>query len=125
MKLIDALDMILEEHARSVQMYGTWGDYNLEQMMSVIINELMMEAGSAEARADLHGKHGVVHELAQVAACCIKAIMVLGDRPDGRLAATLRIADAHSKGEGHNLPASPSRHQGKESAANSPEGVTV
>jgi len=120
MKLIDALDLILAEHARSVQKHGTWSDYSLEQMMAVIINELMVEAGEAEARDDLHGAHGVIRELAQVSACCIKAIMVLSNRPKETLAETLRTAGAHSSLEGRALPASPSHLQNKESCANHP-----
>jgi len=80
MTLLDALDMILEEREASIVKYGDWHDYTLEQMMPVIIHELMVEAGGAEAVGDLHGEHGVVRELAQVASCCIKAIMVLSER---------------------------------------------
>jgi len=49
MQLIDALDMVLAEHARGVLLHGTWDDYGIDQMMSVIINELMVEAGGASA----------------------------------------------------------------------------
>lgn len=125
MALLDTLALVLDEHARSVHLHGTWSDYSIEQMMSVIINELMVEAGGAEAKGDLHGEHGVIRELAQVAACCIKAIMVLSGRPEGALAETLRTAGAHSGLEGCGLHASPSLYQGIESAANSPIEVTA
>jgi hypothetical protein len=49
-------------------------------MMGVIIRELMVEAGEAEKVGDIHGKHGMIRELAQVAGCCVKAIAVLGGR---------------------------------------------
>lgn len=77
MTLLETLDMILAEHSRSVELHGDWSDYTVDQMMAVIINELMVEAGGAEQRGDIHGEHGVVRELSQVANCCIKAIMVL------------------------------------------------
>ncbi len=123
MSLIDALDMVLTEHHLSVQKHGPWHDYSVDQMMSVIINELMVEAGGAEAAGDICGPHGVIRELAQVSACCLKAIMVLSDRSKGILAETLRATGAHSGLEGCDLPASPSLHQGKENAANSPKGM--
>lgn len=81
MLLIDAVDKVLGEYQASVDKHGHWHEYSTEQMMSVIINELMLEAGGAEQRGDLHGEHGVIRELSQVSACCIKAIMVLSDRP--------------------------------------------
>lgn len=122
MQLIDAMDLVLTEHARSVQLHGDWKDYSVDQMMSVTINELMMEAGDAAGRGDLHGEHGIIRELAQTASCCIKAIMVLSDRPDGTLAETLRTAGAHSCLQGSDLPASPSPPQREESSFNRPEG---
>lgn len=124
MQLIDAMDMVLTEHSRSVQLHGDWRDYSTEQMMAQIIHELMIEAGDAESRGDVHGDHGVVRELAQVSACCIKAIMVLSDRSEGTLAETLRTAGAHSGLQGSALPASPSPPQREESSFNSPEGET-
>jgi len=80
MDLLDTLDLILEEHAKSVEKHGDWSDYTTEQMMSHTINELMVEAGDAERAGDLHGEHGVVRELAHTAVCCIKSIMVLSSR---------------------------------------------
>lgn len=80
MTLPEALSLVLNEHADSIAKHGSWHDYTIDQMMAVIINELMVEAGGAEAVGDLHGEHGVIRELAQVAACCVKAIMVLSGR---------------------------------------------
>lgn len=120
MTVLDALNMVLKERQRSIQLHGLWRDYSLEQMMSVIINELMVEAGAAESVGDIHGEHGVIRELSQVAACCIKAIMVLSDRAEGHLAETLRAEGAHSCFEGRALHASPSLRQGKETISNSP-----
>ena len=122
MQLIDALDMVLTEHARSVQLHGDWQNYNVDQMMAEIINELMMEAGEAAGRLDLHGEHGMVRELSQVAACCIKAMMVLSGRPDGTLAQTSRTAGAHSGIQGSALPASPSPPHREDNPINRPEG---
>lgn len=119
MQLIDAIDMVLSEHARSVALYGHWNDYTTEQMMSVIIHELMHEAGDAEQRGDIDGEHGVIRELSQVASCCIKAMIVLSDRQD-LLAQASRPAGAHSCRAGHVLPASLAHLDIKETAVNSP-----
>lgn len=85
MEFLNAVDMVFNEYAASVEKHGTWADYSLEQMMAVIIQELLMEAGDAESRGDLHGEHGVIRELAQVSACCIKAIMELSGREGSQL----------------------------------------
>ena len=82
MTLTDALEAILTEHHHSVAKHGTWSDYSVDQMMAVIINELMVEAGGAESQGDIHGEHGVIRELTQVAVCCIKAMMVLSNREE-------------------------------------------
>lgn len=116
----DAIGMVLTEHARGVQLHGTWHDYSVEQMMAAIINELAVEACDAESVGDIHGEHGVIRELTQVAACCLKAIVVLMGRTEGHLAETLRTAGAHSGFTGRALPASPSLHQGEESPSNRP-----
>lgn len=122
MVLQDVFVMITKEHQRSVELHGTWWDYTPDQMMSVIINELMMEAGAAEARGDIHGEHGMIRELIQVAVCCIKAVMVLMIRPKGHLAGASRTVGAHSCSTGCALLASPSHHQDKEIMSNRPEG---
>lgn len=121
MNLVDALDLILAEHSHSVQKHGTWEDYTVDQMMAEIINELMMEAGDAVGKNDIHGEHGVIRELSQVAACCIKAVMVLSGRHEA-LAQTSCAAGAHSCSEGCASPASLTHPQDKESSVNSPEG---
>jgi hypothetical protein len=82
MNLVEALGEVITEHDRSVLLHGDWQHYDLEQMMSVIINELMMEAGDAVARGDLHGEHGVIAELKQVASCCLKAMVQLSERTE-------------------------------------------
>lgn len=120
MDVLDALDMILKERQRSIQLHGTWEDYSIEQMTAVIVNELMVEAVGAVERGDIHGEHGVIRELAQVAACCIKEMMVLSQRSGGILAKTLRTEGAHSCLGGRVLPASPSLLQDKESCSNHP-----
>lgn len=125
MRMIEAVGLVLSEHRRSVEKHGNWLDYSVAQMMSVIINELVIEAGNAECAGDIHGPHGVVNELAQVAACCIKAIMVLSDSTDETLAETLRTAGAHSGVEGSALPASPTPPQREDIPINSPEGERV
>jgi len=120
MDVLDALAMILKERQRSIQLHGNWDDYSIEQMTAVIVNELMVEAVGAVERGDIHGEHGVIRELSQVAACCIKEMMVLSQRSEGILAKTLRTEGAHSCSTGCALPASPSLHQGKESRSNHP-----
>jgi hypothetical protein len=120
-----AAEIVFNEYANSVERHGTWADYTIEQMMSVIIHELMVEAGGAEQIGDIHGDHGVIRELAQVAACCMKAIMVLVDRHKETLAETLRPAGAHSGLEGCVLPASPTLHQDKKACSNHPEGKDI
>lgn len=120
MTLPDAMDMVMAEYRRSVEMHGSWWDYSTEQMLSVIINELMVEAGDAEKIGDIHGEHGMIRELAQVAATSIKAMMVLSGRPEGHLAGASRTAGAHSCLEGRVLPASPALHREKESVSNRP-----
>jgi len=118
----EAIDKVLDELVRSIELHGTWEDYSVSQMMSVIINELVVEAGNAECAGDIDGDHGVIRELLQVAACSIKAAMVLSSRPAWLLAETLRTAGAHSGTEGSDLPASPSPPQDKDSSFNRPEG---
>lgn len=125
MELLDVFDMVTAEYHRSVELHGTWFDYTPDQMMAVIINELMLEAGSAEARGDIHGEHGMIRELVQVASCCMKAVMVLGASREGHLAGASRASGAHSCRGGRVLPASPSHHQDKEFMANRPEGGAV
>ncbi|MDD2367035.1 MAG: hypothetical protein PHN84_12805 [Desulfuromonadaceae bacterium] len=122
MTVWEAFDDIIREYNRSVDLHGDWSDYTTEQMMAVIVNELMVEAGDAELRGDLHGPHGVICELSQVAVCCIKAIIVLSGRPDMTLAETLRTAGVNSCLEGRAVPASLAHPQDKESYSNSPEG---
>lgn len=78
--LPEALAVVLNEHAKSIKIYGDWADYTTDQMMAVIIDELMCEAVDAWHVNDLHGDHGMIRELAQVAATSIKAIQVLSGR---------------------------------------------
>lgn len=125
MELLDVFDMVTTEYQRSVKLHGIWWDYTPDQMMAVIINELMLEAGSAEARGDIHGEHGMIRELVQVASCCMKAVMVLSGRPEGHLAGASRANGAHSCSTGCALPASPSHHQDKDIMSNRPEGGAV
>jgi hypothetical protein len=80
MLMAEALRMVMEEYMRGIAKHGDWSNYSEEQMMSAIINELMVEAGDAEQRGDIHGPHGMIRELAQVAACSIKAMVVLSGR---------------------------------------------
>lgn len=122
MTVLDVFRLVVKEYQRSVLLHGDWSDYSTDRMMGVIIHELMVEAGEAEKRGDITGEHGLVNELVQVASCCMKAAMVLSVRPEGHLAGASRTAGAHSCSAGFALPASPSLHQEKESAANSPEG---
>jgi len=61
---------------RSVLLHGDWRNYGLGRMLWVIGREAL-EVLRALARGDLHGPHGVVAELRDVAICCIKAVMVL------------------------------------------------
>jgi hypothetical protein len=119
--LLNVLDMVLKERQRSIELHGTWYDYTTDQMMAVITHELMMEAGEAAVIGNIHGEHGVIRELTQVASCCIKAIMVLSGRPQDLLAGASRTAGAHSGSTGFALPASLTHLEDKESGANSPE----
>lgn len=124
MELLDVFDMVTAEYHRSVELHGDWYDYTPDQMMAVIINELVMEAGDAEARGDILGEHGMIRELVQTAVCCIKGALVLSVR-EGHLAGASRASGAHSCRGGRVLLASPSRHQDKESMSNRPEGGAV
>lgn len=123
MQYRDVVNIVLEEHVRSVQLHGTWHDYSVEQMMATIINELMVEAADAVTRDDIVGEHGVIRELSQVAACCMKAIMVLSDRANSVLAQTSRDEGAQSEPRGCVFPASLSLPQDKESHVNHPKEV--
>ena len=76
MRYAEVDDLILAQHVRSVQLHGAWNDYTPEMMITVIVNELAELIDAAE-RGDIHGEHGMIAELAQVAACCKKAMMVL------------------------------------------------
>jgi hypothetical protein len=82
MTLPEVLAAVLTEYNLSVEKHGDWQDYTLDQIMGVIQTEFMMEAAAAYNRGDLHGDHGVIRELSQVAACCIKTIVAVSGRPD-------------------------------------------
>jgi hypothetical protein len=77
MSLPDAVSLVLDELSHSIRKHGDWSDYTINQMMSVIIEELLIEAGNAETLRDIHGDHGMIKELAQVAATSIKAMIQL------------------------------------------------
>lgn len=123
MLLTQMLELVRAEYIRSVNDHGDWSDYTLDQMMAVIINELMVEAGGAEERGDILGEHGVIRELLQVSATSMKGAMVLMIRHK-LLAGASRPEGAHSGSTGRSLPASPSIPQDKESCSNSPEEVS-
>lgn len=74
-----AFSLVSDELQRSIVRHGDWSNYSVDQMLSVIAAE-WIEVGEAEARDDLLGEHGMLSELAQVAACCVKALWVLGGR---------------------------------------------
>lgn len=75
-----AFSLVADELRRSIDLHGDWSGYSLDQMLSVIAAE-WIEVGEAEARGDLHGEHGLVRELAQVASSSIKTmISALGGR---------------------------------------------
>lgn len=57
----------------SVIKHGTWDDYSLGRMLWHLAGELY-EVAAAVVRRDLHGPHGVVAELQDVATVCVKAI---------------------------------------------------
>ena len=59
--------------ARSVAKHGTWNNYGLGRMLWILAGELY-EVAAAIVRGDLHGPHGVVAELCDVATVCVKAI---------------------------------------------------
>lgn len=75
-----AFSLVADELRRSIELHGDWSGYSLDQMLSVIAAE-WIEVGEAEARGDLHGEHGLVRELAQVASSSVKTmISALGGR---------------------------------------------
>lgn len=64
---------------RSVIKYGDWDGYSLARMLWVLLGELF-EVAVAVVRRDLHGPHGVVAEVTQVAVVCIKIVRNLTGR---------------------------------------------
>lgn len=80
MNLVEVTTAVLKEFDRGVSIHGDWSEYTTDQMLAQIIHELMVEAGEAEKVGDITGEHGMIRELIQVAACSIKAAMVLSKR---------------------------------------------
>lgn len=73
-----ALDLILQELAAAKLKYPHFAD-SLEQALVALASE-QGELATAILRRDIHGKHGVVREAAQVAAVAIRIIeMSLGE----------------------------------------------
>lgn len=64
---------LMNNVTRSVIKHGTWDNYGLGRMLWYLAGELF-EVVVAVARGDLHGPHGVVAELRDVATVCVKAI---------------------------------------------------
>lgn len=120
MTFADVQELVAVEFRRGVSLHGDWSDYTIGQMMAVIINELIIEAGDAECRGDIDGEHGVIRELTQVSACCNKAVMVLSDRLKGHLAETVRTEGANLENTGRDLPPSPPSLEDKVSFSNHP-----
>lgn len=77
MSVLHECGYVMQALAESVDKHGDWSEYTIDQMMEVILDEIL-EVGEAEARADLLGDHGMIRELRQVAACCIKMSIRLG-----------------------------------------------
>lgn len=71
------LDIHKELH-RSYHKHGNWQGQDVDGIFTIIHEELR-EAHDAMLRQDRDGPHGYYVELCQVAACCIKAIVELGD----------------------------------------------
>ncbi len=63
---------------KSYAKHGNWQGQDIESIISIIRKELG-EAHDAMIKLDRNGPHGYFVELCQVAACCIKAIVELGD----------------------------------------------
>ena len=70
-KIQNAID---REYVRSLAKWGNWDNLNYCEMHDKILDE-MEEADTAIYTDDYHGEHGVYNELAQVAACAIKAMV--------------------------------------------------
>ncbi len=62
---------------RSVVKHGDWSDYSVGRMIWVIGLEFW-EVLWAVLRRDIHGPHGVVNELRDLAVTCIKGMTRLG-----------------------------------------------
>jgi len=66
------ISQVRAEFIRSLDTHGTWEGYSHEDMFKAIAGEYM-EAAAARELGDIHGEHGMVNELRQTAAMCIKA----------------------------------------------------
>lgn len=58
---------------RSLALHGDWRDYGLSRIGWVVAGELW-EVIWAMLRGDIHGEHGVISELRDLAIVCVKAI---------------------------------------------------
>ena len=74
-------ERVLMELNRSIGKRGTWDDISYLRMILIVISELR-EVVSALIRRDYYGPHGLYAELAQVSACCQKAMLQLLLRQD-------------------------------------------
>lgn len=68
---------IRKEFIDSLKKHGAWEDYALDDKFKAISGEYM-EAAAAREHGDIHGDHGVINELRQTAAMCIKTIITEG-----------------------------------------------
>ena len=72
MKHEEALALIESEYKRAVEKHGAeFSDLN---EMAVVLHSEFYEVYKAVLCGDIHGRHGVKFELAQVAAVCLKAL---------------------------------------------------
>ena len=75
--LEQAVGDVIVELARSMEKHGAWQGYSKWRAVRVIAGELL-EVVTALMRGDIHGEHGFLVELKQVASAALKAYLVFG-----------------------------------------------
>lgn len=75
--LEQAVGDVIVELARSVEKHGAWAGYSKWRAVRVVAGELL-EVVTALVRGDIHGEHGFLVEMKQVASAALKAYLVFG-----------------------------------------------
>ena len=68
----EALMIVNEEHRKAVNKYGS--NYKNNEEFICVLTEEFKEVLEAFKHNDIYGKHGVVYELAQLGAVCLKGL---------------------------------------------------